>query len=218
MTISYPHMQNDTVTVRFIGRVRTRLLAEEIRADARDLDAIIEIFPEYQEALDGLEGFSHIFVLNYFDKLRPDQIGPLKLRPRRLLRYGVRLEDLPLLGVFALDSPTRPNPIGITLVKLTRIERNLLHVQGLDLFDGTPVLDIKPYRRNYRPDSFEIPEWDLKLLRLTGQEKLHKAHDCRLHKYVRAVKCNIPSLQPMYVQGGSHVSTSITRRTVQVAF
>jgi len=163
-------MQKDTVTVRFVGRVRTRLLAEEIRADARDLDAIIEIFPEYQEALDGLEGFSHIFVLNYFDKLRPDQIGPLKLRPRRLLRYGVRLEDLPLLGVFALDSPTRPNPIGITLVKLIRIERNLLHVQGLDLFDGTPILDIKPYRRNYRPDNFEIPEWDLKLLRLTGQK------------------------------------------------
>lgn len=169
MTISYPGMHRDTVTVRFVGRVRTRLLAEEIRADARDLDAIIEIFPEYQEALDGLEGFSHIFVLSYFDKLRPNQIGPLKVRPRRLLRYGVRLEDLPLLGVFALDSPTRPNPIGLTLVRLIRIERNLLHVQGLDLFDSTPILDIKPYRRNYRPDNYEIPEWDLKLLRMTGQ-------------------------------------------------
>jgi len=162
-------MQRDSATVRFIGRVRTRLVAEEIRADARDLDAIVEIFPEYQEALDGLEGFSHILVLSYFDKLRPEQIGPLKVRPRRLLRYGVRLEDLPLLGVFALDSPTRPNPIGVTLVKLIRIEKNLLHVQGLDLFDGTPILDIKPYRSTYRPDNFQIPEWDLRLLRLTGQ-------------------------------------------------
>ena len=169
MTVSYPRLDRNMVTLRFIGRVQTRLLAEEIRADARDLDAIIEVFPEYQEGLDGLQGFSHIFVLSYFDKLRPDQIGPLKVRPRRLLRYGVQLEDLPLLGVFALDSPTRPNPIGLTLVKLIRIERNLLHVQGLDLFDGTPVLDLKPYRRNYRADSFEIPDWDLKLLRMTGQ-------------------------------------------------
>jgi tRNA-Thr(GGU) m(6)t(6)A37 methyltransferase TsaA len=170
MTNSYPRMPRDTVTVRFIGSVRTKLLDEEIRGDARDLDAIIEIFPEYEEGLDGLEGFSHIFVLSYLDKLRPDQIGPLKVKPRRLLKYGVRVDDLPLLGVFALDSPTRPNPIGVTLVRLIRIERNLIHVQGLDLFDGTPILDIKPYRRNYRPDNFEIPEWDLKLLRMTGQE------------------------------------------------
>ena len=162
-------MDRNMVTLRFVGRVQTRLLAEEIRADARDLDAIIEVFPEYQEGLDGLQGFSHIFVLSYFNKLRPDQIGPLKVRPRRLLRYGVQLEDLPLLGVFALDSPTRPNPIGLTLVKLIRIEGNLLHVRGLDLFDGTPVLDLKPYRSNYRADSFKIPDWDLKLLRMTGQ-------------------------------------------------
>ena len=152
-----------------IGVVHTRLTQDTIRSDARALHAIIEVHPQYQEALEGIDGFSHIFVVSYFDKLRPEQIGPLKVKPRRLLCYGLKLEDLPLLGVFALDSPTRPNPIGLTLVKLIRRDQNQLHVEGLDLFDGTPILDIKPYRENYRSEDFEIPEWDKRLRQLTGR-------------------------------------------------
>ncbi|MEM0322330.1 MAG: TrmO family methyltransferase, partial [Thermoprotei archaeon] len=70
----------------------------------------IEVYPEFVDGLDGLEGFSHIFVLGYFNMLRPEQIGPLKVKPRGLLRYGFTLDELPTVGVFALDSPTRPNP------------------------------------------------------------------------------------------------------------
>ena len=152
-----------------IGVVHTKVTQDILRSDARDLHAVIEIHPQYQEALEGIDGFSHVFVLSYFDKLRPEQIGPLKVKPRRLLRYGLKLNDLPLLGVFALDSPTRPNPIGLTLVKLIRRDQNQLHVEGLDLFDGTPILDIKPYRENYRSEDFEIPEWDKRLRELTGR-------------------------------------------------
>ena len=152
-----------------IGVVHTKVTQDILRSDARDLHAVIEIHPQYQEALEGIDGFSHVFVLSYFDKLRPEQIGPLKVKPRRLLRYGLKLNDLPLLGVFALDSPTRPNPIGLTLVKLIRRDQNQLHVEGLDLFDGTPILDIKPYRENYRSEYFEIPEWDKRLRELTGR-------------------------------------------------
>ena len=88
-------------------------------------------FPEHKEALEGLEGFSHIFVIAYFHRLRSEQIGPLKVKPRGLLKHGFKLEELPLIGVFALDSPTRPNPIGLSLVPLLRIEGTNLVVSPL---------------------------------------------------------------------------------------
>ena len=74
------------------------------------------------------------------------------MKPRRLVNRGFKLEDLPLLGVFALDSPTRPNPIGLTLVRLLERNGRFLKVSGLDFFNGTPVLDIKGYRPTYRVD------------------------------------------------------------------
>jgi len=116
-----------------------------------------------------LDGFSHIFILSYLNKLRPDQIGPLKVRPRRFLKKGFKLEELPLVGVFALDSPTRPNPIGLSIVKLIRIQApTKLIVYGLDCFNGTPVLDIKPYRESYRPNQYEVADWYRNLLQKAG--------------------------------------------------
>jgi len=145
-----------------IGIIRTKANDIEVR-EAGDRVGELEIYPEFAEGLDGIDGYSHLFVLVYFDRLRPEQIGPLKVKPRGLLRRGFTLEELPLLGVFALDSPTRPNPIGLTLVRLLRREGNRLFVQGLDFFDRTPVLDIKGYRPNYRADDFTLPEWFRKL-------------------------------------------------------
>jgi tRNA-Thr(GGU) m(6)t(6)A37 methyltransferase TsaA len=147
-----------------IGIVRNDATEERIREEKRDLEGELEIFPEYEEALDGIEGFSHLFVISYFHKLRPEQIGPLKVKPKRLLKRGYTLEQLPSLGVFSLDSPTRPNPIGLTLVRLLRREGRKLVVAGLDCFDGTPILDIKGYRSGYRPESYEIPDWHTRLM------------------------------------------------------
>ena len=76
--------------------------------------------PQCAEALEGLEGYSHLVVLCYFHKLRPEQMGPLKVQPRRLLQRGFTRDILPWLGVFALDSPTRPNPIGLTVVRFVQ--------------------------------------------------------------------------------------------------
>jgi tRNA (Thr-GGU) A37 N-methylase len=73
------------------------------------------------------------------------------------------LDELPWIGVLALDSPTRPNPIGLSLVSVVRIERNQIVVSGLDLFDGTPVLDIKPYKVTYRAEKFKLPDWHARL-------------------------------------------------------
>ena len=74
----------------------------------------------------------------------------MKVRPRRLLRRGLRLEEILEIGVFVIDSPTRPNPIALSLVRLLRIGEGRVFVNGLDLFDGAPILDIKPYRGDYR--------------------------------------------------------------------
>ena len=151
------------VAFRPVGVVRTAASDDEVRERSRELEATIEIFPEFQEALEGLDGFSHIFVLSFLNRLKPEQIGPLKVRPRRLVGKVFKLEELPLVGVFALDSPTRPNPIALSLVKLLRRQGAKLIVLGLDCFDGTPVLDIKPYRDDYRANEYELAGWYRKL-------------------------------------------------------
>lgn len=142
-----------------IGVVKTRASEDEVRQKSGETAGELEIYPEFAEALEGLDGYSHLFVLAYFDRLRPEQIGPLRVKPRGLLRKGFKLEELPLVGVFAVDSPTRPNPIGLTLVRLMRREGNRLFVEGLDLFDGTPVLDIKGYGPGYRAENYTLPHW-----------------------------------------------------------
>jgi len=151
-----------------VGVVRTKASDDEIREGGRELESFVEILPEFQEALDGLEGSSHILVLTYLNRLRLEQIGVLKVRPRRLLNRGFKLEELPLVGVFAIDSPSRPNPIGLSLVRLLRREGGRLVVLGLDCFDGTPVLDIKPYRDEYRLEDYTLAEWYRKLKNKAG--------------------------------------------------
>lgn len=146
------------ITFKPIGIIHTGVSDDEVR-EKGDCEGEVEIFPEFADGLDGVDGYSHLFVVIYFDRLRPEQIGPLKVKPRGLLRRGFKLEDLPELGVFALDSPTRPNPIGLTLVRLISRRGNRLFVKGLDFFDGTPVLDIKTYRGQYRADDFTVPQW-----------------------------------------------------------
>ena len=141
-----------------IGMTHTKGGDAEVR-EKGGLEGELEIFPEFAEGLDGIDGYSHLFVIAYFDRLRPEQIGPLKVKPRGLLRRGFTLDELPLLGVFALDSPTRPNPIGLTLVRFLRRNGNRLFVDGLDFFDRTPILDIKGYGPNYRAEDFALPEW-----------------------------------------------------------
>jgi len=160
----------DKIVFQPVGVVRTLASEDDVRFRRKEAESTIEIYPEFQEALDGLDGFSHVFVLSYLNKLRPEQVGPLKVKPRRLLAKGFKLEELPLVGVFAIDSPTRPNPIGLSLVELVRIDGGSLVVRGLDCFDGTPVLDIKPYRADYRAENFGLAEWYDKLRSKVGED------------------------------------------------
>lgn len=99
----------------------------------RGIEGSIEIFPEYAEGLTDLEGFSHITLLYHFHR----STG-YSLRVRPFLDEMER-------GVFATRAPRRPNPIGLSTVRLVKIEGMVLYILDLDIIDGTPLLDIKPY-------------------------------------------------------------------------
>jgi len=95
----------------------------------------IEIYPEYQEALIALELFEYIIVIYHFDKA--GKWSPTARPPASNPGYT--------FGLFATRSPNRPNPIGLATIKLEAVEKGILYVSGIDAYDGTPVLDIKPY-------------------------------------------------------------------------
>ena len=120
----------------------------------------VVIAPQLVEALDGIDGFSHILIIFYLHQVDEDRRSLLKVHPENK-------EELPLVGVFATRSPVRPNPIGVTVVKLLERQDNVLKVLGLDAYDGTPVLDVKPYlRRGDRIEEATMPDWLLRLWEL----------------------------------------------------
>jgi tRNA (adenine37-N6)-methyltransferase len=93
----------------------------------------VEIFPEFTDALKDLEGFSHIYLLYHFHKMHKTQLTVTPF-----------LDSKPH-GIFATRAPSRPNPIGMSLVKLVRIAHNHIYIEGVDVLNETPLLDIKPY-------------------------------------------------------------------------
>ena len=126
-----------TLTYRPIGVVHSPFKEPKnvpIQATAsKGSTGTLEIYPEYAEGLKDLEGFSHIMLLYHFHLVK---CGSLLVKPF--------LDDT-LHGIFATRSPARPNPIGISVVQLKHIENNTVYIQDVDIVDGTPLLDIKPY-------------------------------------------------------------------------
>ena len=115
-------------------------------AGARGVKGRIEIKREYVEGLKDIDGFSHIILLYHFH-----------------LSKGCSLHVKPFLdnklhGVFATRAPRRPNPIGISVVNLEKVDGNILHVKDVDVVDGTPLLDLKPY----------VPEFDIRKVERVG--------------------------------------------------
>ena len=127
---------------------------------ARGVEGVVEVFPQYARGLKDIEGFSHVILLYHCH-----------------LAKGVSLEVKPFMddqlhGVFATRAPVRPNPIGLSVVRLVGVEGNRLHIRDLDIVDGTPLLDIKPY----------VPKFDIREVTRIGWlednvRKLPKARD-----------------------------------------
>ena len=108
-----------------------------------DAEGVLDILPELEEGLTDIEGFSHLFVLWVFDRAAGYDLlatPPTANRPH---------------GVFATRAPRRPNPIGLTVVQLLRRDGPRLHVRGVDMLNGTPILDIKPYLSSVPAESLK---------------------------------------------------------------
>ena len=105
-----------------------------------DADGVLKILPEFAPGLTDIDGFSHLFVLWEFDRSQSFEL------------LGTPPSDNRPHGVFATRSPYRPNPIGLTVVELLRRDGTALHVRGIDMLDGTPILDIKPYLSSVPPE------------------------------------------------------------------
>jgi len=139
----------DEITISPIGVVETEATGDEVRDKGRV--SRIVLCSGLEEALCRIEGFSHIYVLFWMDRV-PGEDKPLKVYPR-----GRR--DMPQVGVLATRSRRRPNSVGLTLVELLSVDGNVLSVRGLDAFAGTPVLDIKPYDGKDVTDNARVPYW-----------------------------------------------------------
>ena len=141
--------------LRSIGHVETDASHEALRH--RLAVSWIVIDRKFAGGLKGLEGFSHFYVLFLLHEA-PQWSGKLTVHPRGRT-------DFKKAGLFATRSPHRPNPIGLTLVKLLSKRGRILTVKGLDAYDGTPVLDLKPYDRHDSAPRARVPLWWKKLER-----------------------------------------------------
>ena len=128
-------------------------------AGANNADGTVELFSEYAEGLKDLEGFSHIILIYHFHLSR---VSSLMVKPYM---------DSEVHGVFAIRGPGRPNPIGISVVRLVRIEENILFIRDVDIVNGTPLLDIKPY----------VPEFDVRKVEKIGwlEKNVHKLSETK---------------------------------------
>ena len=106
---------------------------------AKDTYATIEFKDEFIDGLDDLNGFSHVYLIYYFHKINNHELKVIPFNDKT---------DTPR-GVFSTRTPMHPNSIGLSVVELVSVEKNIVKVKGIDILDGTPLLDIKPYIENF---------------------------------------------------------------------
>jgi tRNA-Thr(GGU) m(6)t(6)A37 methyltransferase TsaA len=144
----------EEIILNAIGFVKTDAVGDEVKDKSRISQIILN--EELVQALEGITDFSHLFVIFWMSQIPLEKRMALKVHPRGRM-------DIPLLGVFATRTNLRPNPIGLTLVELLKVEGDTLTIRGLDAFDGTPVLDIKPFDSWDTARTARVPDWWIKL-------------------------------------------------------
>jgi tRNA-Thr(GGU) m(6)t(6)A37 methyltransferase TsaA len=157
-----------SIIYRPIGVIRSEHTAPEKTpiqpAYAKGCKGRAEILPEFADGLLDLEGFSHIYLVYHMHKA-----GPAKLMVKPFIQDVER-------GVFAARAPCRPNPIGLSIVELVRREGNVLHLDGLDVLDGTPLLDIKPYTAKFDRIETTRNGWQDEVDSATARERGRRGH------------------------------------------
>jgi len=142
------------ITIIPLGRARNGIKGPMLAGWEKVKTEII-IDKRYKRGLDGIEAYSHIIVVYWMDK---EVECHLKHHPQGRA-------DVPYVGIFACRCPQRPNPIAISTVKLVSRKGNILKVRGLDILDGTPVIDVKPYTPHYDVvKKGRTPAWTKKLI------------------------------------------------------
>jgi tRNA-Thr(GGU) m(6)t(6)A37 methyltransferase TsaA len=135
-------------------------------AAALDVEGWIEIYPDYVEGLKDLDGFSHIYLLYHFHKANQ---AKLTVTPF--------LDTVPR-GVFSTRAPSRPNPVGLSVVALDRVDHNRIYIRNVDILDGTPLIDVKPYIPEFEQQEELRTGW----LEASGEEIRNKLSDDRFQE------------------------------------
>jgi len=140
------------LNLKIIGKVRNSV-REMKREGWESLESEVIVDPRFEEALEGIEDYSHVLVLFWLSRVRKDQRNLKRIHPKSR-------KDLPWVGIFATRTQYRPNPIGLTVVELVERKKNILRVRGLDAMNGTPVVDIKPIspRQEFLKEP-RVPKW-----------------------------------------------------------
>ncbi|MBS3092661.1 tRNA (N6-threonylcarbamoyladenosine(37)-N6)-methyltransferase TrmO [Candidatus Pacearchaeota archaeon] len=141
------------IKIRPIGIVKNNVKQHKYGGFLKEVSEII-LDKRYAKGLDNIEDYSHVVVVYWMDKVKN---YVTKHRPQGN-------KEVPEVGIFACRCPARPNPIAITTVKLIKRNKNKIIVEGLDVLNNTPVLDIKPYWSQYDlAENAKVPEWVCKL-------------------------------------------------------
>ncbi|MFQ6128984.1 MAG: tRNA (N6-threonylcarbamoyladenosine(37)-N6)-methyltransferase TrmO [Thermoplasmata archaeon] len=141
------------ITLRPIGFARNSEKEPRFGSFADEISEII-VDEEFTEALNGIDDYSHVLIVYWMDRVKDYVITH---RPQDN-------PDVPVVGIFACRCPPRPNPIAVSTVRLMGHEGNRIIVKGLDILDGTPVIDIKPHWPQYdKVEDGRIPDWVYKL-------------------------------------------------------
>lgn len=146
--------KNGNITIRPLGIAKNNA-SKPTLPGWKDIETQIEIDKAYADGLDGIEDYSHVIIVYWMDK---ETECHLKHHPQG----G---EDVPYVGIFACRCPQRPNRIAISTIELLSRNGNILKVKGLDIVDGTPILDIKPYTPQYdEVKNAKVPQWVSRLV------------------------------------------------------
>jgi len=140
-----------TICMQSIATVRSPFTKSGARMSRRDIVAEIVVREDLAVALTGIEEWSHLIILFWMDQLAG--------KPNRLTTHPRHRADLPEVGILCARGRERPNPIGLAVVELLKRDKNVLTVKALDAYDGTPVVDIKPYDHYDAIAGFRVPEW-----------------------------------------------------------